>query len=170
MITDRYWKAIYLDRADAGLRWVLGSRLPLRQPHASPPATELHSPLVPGQGPAATQATKDPAQSSSPSQDLDATSSEALNAFLLKFDSLSEQGFVSTLRSGSTGIGYTLETMLDIEENNSPGGDFMGMELKAFRDDDLAMDDSEKMNLFLKEPHWIDGLKGQATRSEIWIR
>ena len=64
-----------------------------------------------------------------------------------------------TLRSGSTGIGYTLETMLDIEENNSPGGDFMGMELKAFRDDDLHMNDSEKMNLFLKEPAWIDGLK-----------
>ena len=51
--------------------------------------------------------------------------------------------------------------MLDIQENNSPGGDFMGMELKAFRDDDIAMDDAEKMNLFLKEPHWIDGLKGK---------
>lgn len=35
----------------------------------------------------------------------------------------------------------------------------MGMEHKAFRDDDLAMNDSEKMNLFLKEPKWIDGLK-----------
>ena len=85
--------------------------------------------------------------------------SPALTAFLEKFDVLSGKGFVPTLRRGSTGIGYTLETMLDIEENNSPGGDFMGMELKAFRDDDLSMDDSEKMNLFLKEPKWIDGLK-----------
>ena len=49
--------------------------------------------------------------------------------------------------------------MLNIEENNSPGGDFLGMELKAYRDDDLRMDDSEKMNLFLKEPAWIDGFK-----------
>jgi len=94
---------------------------------------------------------------SSPAPD----SSPALIAFLKEFDVLSEQGFVPTLRSGSTGIGYTLETMLDIPENNSPGGDFMGMELKAFRDDDLHMDDAEKMNLFLKEPQWIDGLVGK---------
>ena len=87
-----------------------------------------------------------------------AQSSPAITQFLSKFDVLSAKGFVPTLRSGSTGIGYTLETMLGIAENNSPGGDFMGMELKAFRDDDLHMHDSEKMNLFLKEPTWIDGL------------
>ena len=72
--------------------------------------------------------------------------SAALAAFLPKFDAISSQGFVPTLRRGSTGIGYTLETMLEIEENNSPGGDFMGMELKAFRDDDLTMDDSETVS------------------------
>ena len=55
--------------------------------------------------------------------------SAALAAFLPKFDAISSQGFVPTLRRGSTGIGYTLETMLEIEENNSQGGDFMGMEL-----------------------------------------
>ena len=93
--------------------------------------------------------------------ELTAQTSVALESFLKKFDRISAQGFVPTLRSGSTGIGYTLETMLQIEENNSPGGDYMGMELKAFRDDDLRMDDSEKMNLFLKEPKWIDGLAGK---------
>lgn len=85
--------------------------------------------------------------------------SPAITAFLEKFDVLSAQGFMPTLRSGSTGIGYTLETMLEIEENNSPRGDFMGMELKAFRDDDIGLNDAEKMNLFLKEPKWTDGLK-----------
>ena len=94
-----------------------------------------------------------------PADSFEPKTSSALTAFLEKFDVLSAKGFVPTLRRGSTGIGYTLETMLDIEENNSPGGDFMGMELKAFRDDDLAMNDSEKMNLFLKEPKWTDGLK-----------
>ena len=84
--------------------------------------------------------------------------SPAITAFLEKFDVLSAKGFVPTLRSGSTGIGYTLETMLEIEENNSPRGDFMEMELKAFRDDDVGLDDAEKMNLFLKEPKWTDGL------------
>ena len=91
-----------------------------------------------------------------------ASSSQALTSFLVKFDRLSAKGFVPTLRSGSTGIGYTLETMLEIKENNSPGGDFMNMELKAFRDDDLVMDDAEKMNLFLKEPKWVDGLDGKG--------
>jgi hypothetical protein len=90
---------------------------------------------------------------------IESETSPAISAFLPKFDVLSAKGFVPTLRRGSTGIGYTLESMLDIEENNSPGGDFMGMELKAFRDDDLTMNDSEKMNLFLKEPRWVDGLK-----------
>lgn len=90
---------------------------------------------------------------------VESATSPAISAFLPKFDALSAKGFVPTLRRGSTGIGYTLETMLNIEENNSPGGDFMGMELKAFRDDDLTMNDSEKMNLFLKEPKWTDGLK-----------
>ena len=89
----------------------------------------------------------------------DAPLTPAITSFLPKFDAISAMGFVPTLRSGSTGIGYTLETMLEVEENNSPGGDFMGMELKAFRDDDLTMNDSEKMNLFLKEPKWIDGLR-----------
>lgn len=83
----------------------------------------------------------------------------AVTTFLKKFDQLAAKGFVPTLRSGSTGIGYTLETMLGIEENNSTGGDFMGMELKAYRDNETESNKSRKMNLFLKEPVWIDELK-----------
>ena len=82
----------------------------------------------------------------------------ALAEFLRRFDPIAEMGFVPTLRSGSTGIGYTLEEMMHIEENNSPRGDLMGMEIKAHRDDDAELNDSEKMNLFLKEPVWTDGL------------
>ncbi|MCA9083199.1 MAG: hypothetical protein KDA81_04045, partial [Planctomycetaceae bacterium] len=84
-------------------------------------------------------------------------SSPALNAFLKRFDEVSQQGFVKTLRSGSTGVGYTLETLLGIPENNSSRGDFMGMEIKAYRDAETEFDDHEKMNLFLKEPTWTDG-------------
>ncbi|MDF1812250.1 MAG: MvaI/BcnI family restriction endonuclease [Verrucomicrobiales bacterium] len=85
--------------------------------------------------------------------------SPAVRIFLEKFDQLSARGFVPTLRSGSTGIGYTLETLLEIEENNSPLGDFMGMELKAHREEDFDAGGNKKMNLFLKEPVWIDDLK-----------
>ena len=83
--------------------------------------------------------------------------SKALTEFLKRFDPIAERGFVRTQRTGSTGIGYTLETLLQIEENNSPGGDFLGMEIKAYRGDELEFSDSEKMNLFLKEPTWLDG-------------
>ena len=86
-------------------------------------------------------------------------STPARLAFLKKFDVIKSKGFVTTLRSGSTGIGYTLETLLGLQENNDPAGDFQGMELKAYRDSEGALDDKEKMNLFLKEPKWLDGLK-----------
>ena len=84
--------------------------------------------------------------------------SEALQKFLTAFDPIAERGFTPSLRTGSTGIGYTLETLLGVEENNEPTGDFLGMELKAHRGRDLDELSSKKMNLFLKEPVWTDGL------------
>ena len=94
-------------------------------------------------------------------QDLPATDAqrEVLDQFLIRFDRISDQGFVKTRRTGDTGVGYTLESLLELEENNSPRGDFLGMEVKAYRDSEDEFDDHEKMNLFLKEPEWSDGLK-----------
>ncbi len=84
---------------------------------------------------------------------------EVLDQFLDRFDRITEQGFIRTRRAGDTGVGYTLESLLELEENNSPRGDFLGMEVKAYRDAEVEFDDQEKMNLFLKEPQWSDGLK-----------
>ena len=81
-----------------------------------------------------------------------------LEEFLVHFDKVSARGFVKTLRPGDTGVGYTLETLLEIPENNSPRGDFQGMEIKAYRDSETEFDDQDKMNLFLKEPEWLDSL------------
>lgn len=81
-----------------------------------------------------------------------------LQEFLVQFDKVSARGFVKTLRPGDTGVGYTLEKLLKIPENNSPRGDFQGMEIKAYRDTETEFDDQDKMNLFLKEPEWLDGL------------
>lgn len=85
-------------------------------------------------------------------------SSRALQEFLHRFDRISERGFVQTLRSGPTGVGYTLESLIGVRENNSPRGDLLGMEIKAYRDDETFFDDQSKMNLFLKEPTWTDDL------------
>lgn len=84
--------------------------------------------------------------------------SKALSTFLPQFDQISARGFVPTQRSGSTGIGYTLESLLNIPENNSPLGDFLGMELKSHRHHSMSSTASKRMNLFLKEPTWTDGL------------
>lgn len=46
---------------------------------------------------------------------------------------LNKQGFVKTHRLGPTGIGKTLEDLLDIEENNFPGPDGKDAELKFAR-------------------------------------
>jgi hypothetical protein len=84
--------------------------------------------------------------------------SEPLQKFLEPFDRISSLGWLPTQRSGSTGIGYTLESLLYIPENNSPVGDFLGMELKAHRSNQSSAAGSKRMNLFLKEPTWTDGL------------
>lgn len=53
--------------------------------------------------------------------------------YLKKFREIKERGFVQTMRKGPTGIGYTLETLLGIKENNDAHPDVDGAELKAHR-------------------------------------
>jgi hypothetical protein len=53
--------------------------------------------------------------------------------FSSKFRDIREMGYVPTLRNGPTGIGFTLETMLGIKENNDASPDIEGAELKAHR-------------------------------------
>ncbi|MHC6202952.1 MvaI/BcnI family restriction endonuclease [Breznakiellaceae bacterium SP9] len=53
--------------------------------------------------------------------------------FSQKFVEIRQKGFVKTMRNGPTGIGYTLETLLGIRENNDAHPDIEGAELKAHR-------------------------------------
>ena len=53
--------------------------------------------------------------------------------FSEKFKEIREMGYVSSQRKGPTGIGYTLETLLGINENNDAFPDIEGAELKAHR-------------------------------------
>ena len=51
-----------------------------------------------------------------------------------KLREICEEGYVPSLRKGATGIGYTLETKLGIEENNVSDSDIDGVcELKTRR-------------------------------------
>ena len=47
------------------------------------------------------------------------------------FDEVSSRGFVVSLRTGDTGIGYTFETLVGVEENNDKTADFKGIEIKC---------------------------------------
>jgi hypothetical protein len=56
-----------------------------------------------------------------------------ISEFKDKFKRIKDMGFVRTKRSGATGIGYTLESLLGILENNIAHPDIDGAELKAHR-------------------------------------
>ncbi|MGC8743136.1 MAG: MvaI/BcnI family restriction endonuclease [Verrucomicrobiia bacterium] len=53
-----------------------------------------------------------------------------------KLIEIKNKGFVSSLRTGSTGVGYTFEQLLGVEENNLPLPDIGGrVEIKTVRKD-----------------------------------
>jgi hypothetical protein len=62
-----------------------------------------------------------------------------LAEFRVDFAKLRERGFIKTTRRGPTGIGHTLETTLNIDENNLAVPDLGNIELKAHRDNVNSM-------------------------------
>ena len=50
-----------------------------------------------------------------------------------KLSEINQRGYVVSLRRGNTGIGYTLETLLGVEENNLKTPDLGNIELKCKR-------------------------------------
>lgn len=56
-----------------------------------------------------------------------------------KLSAIKRLGYVKTLRNGPTGIGYTLETLLEIKENNISSPDLGDIELKAQRERHIGM-------------------------------
>lgn len=56
-----------------------------------------------------------------------------------KLSEIKKMGYVKTLRKGPTGIGYTLETLLEIDENNISSPDLGDIELKAQRENHTGM-------------------------------
>lgn len=50
-----------------------------------------------------------------------------------KLSEINQMGYVVSMRRGNTGIGYTLESLLGLKENNLKGPDFDSIELKSQR-------------------------------------
>ena len=70
-----------------------------------------------------------------------------INKFVAGFNKIREMGYVKSHRSHNTGIGKTLEDLMNIRENNIDGPDFGNIELKSQR----AFSGS-KVTLFTKSP------------------
>lgn len=75
-------------------------------------------------------------------------SSTATTELLEKLTNISSRGFIKSLRSGDTGVGYTLETLLGISENSSKNPDYKGIEIKSSRRRNT------KGTLFSMVPNW----------------
>ena len=77
---------------------------------------------------------------------------------------VSRQGFIRTLRPGSTGVGMTLETMLGIAANSKQAPDFKGIEIKAKR----GGKNTNRTTLFSQVPDWklspVDSAMGLLER------
>ena len=59
--------------------------------------------------------------------------------FVARFEEIKAMGWVRSMRRGNTGIGYTLEELLGIPENNIAGPDLGKIELKAHRINSSSM-------------------------------
>lgn len=70
-----------------------------------------------------------------------------LEDFIYEFQKIKEYGWILTHRSGSTGVGKTLEDLLGIIENNYDEPDFCEYELKSCRVESNSM-----LLLFAKTP------------------
>lgn len=62
-----------------------------------------------------------------------------IEEFIEAFTEIKQMGWIRTHRSGNTGIGKTLEDLLDIQENNYQEPDFGEYELKASRSNSNSM-------------------------------
>jgi hypothetical protein len=77
---------------------------------------------------------------------------------LLKMSEISARGYIKTMRSGDTGVGYTLESLLGIEANSSKAPDYKGIELKAAR---VGKGRAKQTTIFSQVPKWSSSsLKG----------
>ena len=68
--------------------------------------------------------------------------------------SIADRGYISSMRGGDTGIGFTLESLLGIEANSSKQPDYKGIELKASRSAPLGGRPRNRVTLFSQVPDW----------------
>ncbi len=77
---------------------------------------------------------------------------------LLLLKGVCSRGYVTTMRAGDTGVGFTLESLLGIKANSNKAPDYKGIELKAGRSRSLK---GGRTTIFSQVPDWsASRLKG----------
>jgi hypothetical protein len=76
-----------------------------------------------------------------------------LYELLEHFDRVHSMGWINSMRAGDTGIGYTFETLVGIEENNDQCADYKGIEIKC-KQLKGGSSHAGKINLFQQAPIW----------------
>jgi hypothetical protein len=91
--------------------------------------------------------------------------SPAVRRLLTRFDKLTDEGWVPSLRAGGNrGVGNTFEIRMGGSENNLAAADVDGVELKSMLRKEYQSGVGGDADLFLKEPKWIDGLTEAVDR------
>ena len=62
-----------------------------------------------------------------------------LEEFKSKLQAINEQGYILSMREGNTGIGFTLETLLGLKENNVKLPELGETDLKSKRNNATSM-------------------------------
>lgn len=75
------------------------------------------------------------------------TEPSSVSELISMVQEIQHKGYIESQRSGDTGIGKTLEELLDIKENNLQEPDTNGVEIKSAR-----KNSSSPLTLFTKEP------------------
>ena len=73
------------------------------------------------------------------------------NQLLAMMREIASKGYVKTLRSGDTGVGFTLESLLGISANSSKAPDCRGIEIKSGRKKSQR---SGRTTIFSQVPSW----------------
>ena len=85
---------------------------------------------------------------------------ENFEILLDKIKLINNEGWIESLRTGDTGVGYTLETKLGIKANSQKKPDFKGIEIKSFR----KRTTGALVTLFSQVPNWKES---NVNRNEI---
>lgn len=90
----------------------------------------------------------------------------SLSIFREKFAEIRQKGWVASKRRGNTGIGYTLETLLGIEENNIALPDLGAIELKSHRINSTSMITLFTFNRKVWKMNPLQAVRTYGTRDE----